>query len=215
MRNLAKAILSMYLTCLCVLVVITMADPPGKGGVSGILGFIASVIAGLPWSLFAMRSGSDIKVMLLCWLGALVNVFILCLVYRAAKEASLPSPAAEQVETNPPHLNPPRSWRLSIQGATTVLVSASAILLLAVIVIVKHGERSTPVNLSPTGNNAETSVSTSRAEEPSSNERAAGEEWALSEGATKPEQCTGSIYFVEGCVRQVKRASAGNGSFPP
>jgi hypothetical protein len=214
MRNLAKALLSMYLTFLCVLAVITMADPPGKGGLGGILGFIASVIAGLPWSLFAMRGGGDVKAMLLCWLGALVNVFILCLVYRAAAQASHPSPAAKQNETSPPHLKPPRKWRLSIQSAATALVSASAILLLAVIVIVKHGERSSPAVLTPTGSNAE-SLASPPAEESFPNERAAGEEWALSEGATKPEQCTGSIYFVEGCIKQVKRASAGNGSFPP
>lgn len=211
MRIIATVILSLYLVFLSVLGVVTVADPPSASGWRGVFGLAASVIAGLPWSVPAVLFGGfDTPGRLLCWLGALINLCILCLVCKATAEATILSQSNDQKNLGPAPSCPIRKRRLSVLDVIKFLVYGSLVILLAL--VFQRVQRTTPGHQDQDAGNLLSHIA---AGIPSPNERAAGEEWALSEGATKPEQCTGSIYFVEGCIKQVKRASAGNSSSPP
>ncbi len=211
MRIIATVILSLYLAFLSVLGVVAVADPPSASGWRGVFGLAASVIAGLPWSLPAVYFGGfDATGRLFCWLGALINLFILCLVCKATAEATISSPSIDQKNLGLAPSCPFRKRRRTVLDVIKFLVYGSLVLLL--VLVFQRVQRTAPDHQ---GQDASNLLSHIVAGVPSPNERAAGEEWALSEGATKPEQCTGSIYFVEGCIKQVKRASAGNSSSPP
>lgn len=90
-RPVATAFLVLYVLFLGACLFVTSIDPPGKGsGGAGILGFMATMAAGLPWSVIIVilplmancescMSGprADVVLIVLCWIGAFVNFVLL------------------------------------------------------------------------------------------------------------------------------------------
>jgi hypothetical protein len=104
----ATGFLLLYALFLCACAFLTLADPPWKtsGGVSGALGFLASMAAGLPWSvavLLAMLNCNvcnfstgvaDVLMVILIWAGAFFNLGLL--VRAAGWTKAAPEPARTQ-----------------------------------------------------------------------------------------------------------------------
>lgn len=136
-RPVATGVLLLYVLFLAACAFVTLVAPPwNPSGLERLFGFVASLAAGLPWSLVLMGvvrqcatcdsfpGGSDMLTVVLSWLGALLNFVWLASVAgwsQAAREspgqqpAPPPMPAPGRVAKSQVTATPPCGPRLPLR----------------------------------------------------------------------------------------------------